>query len=247
MKEIKILLAALCINHASLSFAQSSETEKEFNAGLAALQRGHYATAYRSWIDIAQAGNLRAKSNIGYLYEHGLGVSQNYTKAMDWYLEAAEAGLAEAQHNLGMMYAEARGTDESWGRALVWFKRAAEQNSVESLYMIGLSYYRGLGQIEDKSQAYRYFKLSAERGYADAQYMLSYMLLAAEGPSKNADAYNAFVWATLGLEGGQVQAEEVRDLARMVLENSELLDAENEVNACQTDGVRCARLVDKQI
>ena len=245
MKEIKILIAALFFNYASLSFAQLNETEKEFNAGLAALQRGHYATAYRAWIDIAQAGNLRAKSNIGYLYEHGLGVSQNYTKAMEWYHEAADAGLSEAQHNLGMMYAGAKGTEESWGRALIWFKRAAEKNLVESLYMIGLSYYRGLGQIEDKSQAYQHFKLSAERGYADAQYMLSYMLLAAEGPSKNSDPYNAYVWATFGIEGGQTQAEEVRDLARMVLEKSELLDAENEVNACLTKGVRCARFIDE--
>lgn len=240
IKELTIGCVMVLMTFCGPMSALAEDEEAAFNAGLAALQRGHYAMAYRAWIDIAQSGNARAKSNIGYLYEHGFGVSQDYRKAMTWYADAADDGLAEAQHNLGMMYANGLGTEESWGRALLWFKRAAENESVESTYMIGLSYYRGLGQIEDKPSALHYFRIAAERGYADAQYMLAYMLLAAEGPTSKADPYNAYVWSSLALESGQIQAEEVRDLARMVLEKDDLLRANVKVVECTESEVSCS-------
>jgi TPR repeat protein len=242
MREIKAFIigcaVALLFTCGPMS-ALADDEEASFNAGLAALQRGHYAMAYRAWIGIAQSGNARAKSNIGYLYEQGYGVSQDNRKAMAWYSDAAKDGLAEAQHNLGMMYANGLGTEESWGRALLWFKRAAENESLESTYMIGLSYYRGLGQIEDKPSALHYFRIAAEKGYADAQYMLGYMLLAAEGPTLKADPFNAYVWSSLALESGQIQAEEVRDLARMVLEKDDLLRANLKISECAESNVSC--------
>jgi len=239
IKEFIIGCAVALLSTCGLMSALADDEEAAFNAGLAAMQRGHYAMAYRAWIDIAQSGNARAKSNIGYLYEQGFGVSQDYGKAMTWYSDAADDGLAEAQHNLGMMYANALGTEESWGRALLWFRRAAENESFESTYMIGLSYYRGLGQIEDKPSALHYFRIAAQSGYADAQYMLSYMLLAAEGPTLKADPFNAYVWSSLALEGGQVQAEEVRDLARMVLGKDDLLRANLKISECAAGDAAC--------
>lgn len=229
MRGIKRLtIACLLIVTLGSQTIRAEDASSTFNAGLAAMQRGHYATAYRAWIDMAQDGNLQAKSNIGYLYENGLGLGQSYTRAMEWYAEAAEGGLAEAQHNLGIMYAEGRGTEVSWARALMWFKRAAEQDFAASIYMIGLSYYRGLGQLPDEETARHYFELSAQRGYAEAQYMLSYSLLALD----DEDAFNAYVWAVLALDSGQVQAEELRDLARMLLEPAEIVIAEAAVDRC---------------
>ena len=75
-----------------------------FEAGLSALDRAHYATAMRAWIELAREGAAEAQNNVGHLYEQGFGVSQNYAEAMDWYRQAADQGLAEAQHNMGMLY-----------------------------------------------------------------------------------------------------------------------------------------------
>ena len=65
------------------------------------MERGHYATAMRAWLPLANAGIAQAQNNMGHTYEEGLGVAQNYTTALDWYRKAADSGLAEAQQNVG--------------------------------------------------------------------------------------------------------------------------------------------------
>ena len=113
--------------------------EDQLRAGLAAMERQHYATAMRAWYDLAAAGDPQAQHNVGYLYEEGLGVTQQYDVAMEWYRRAADGGLAEAEHNLGMMYVEGRGAAKSWAQGLIYFRKAADKGLTESRYMIALS------------------------------------------------------------------------------------------------------------
>ena len=60
--------------------AQSGTLE----AGVEAMNRGHYATALRAFRNLAKEGDAQAENNIGYLYERGLGVPQNYGIALKW-------------------------------------------------------------------------------------------------------------------------------------------------------------------
>ena len=64
----------------SVSFAQ----QDRFESGLASKDRGHYATALRAWIPMAESGNAEAQNNLGYMYKAGLGAPQNYLLAMIW-------------------------------------------------------------------------------------------------------------------------------------------------------------------
>ena len=77
----------LSLTHVSLSFGDA------FQAGVSAIKRGHYSTAMRAWIPLAERGIPQAQNNVGHLYEEGYGVSQNYTEAMNWYKKAANQGL----------------------------------------------------------------------------------------------------------------------------------------------------------
>ena len=99
-------LLACCIALIWPHVGTADTREDQLRAGLAAMERQHYATAMRAWYDLAAAGDPQAQHNIGYLYEEGLGVTQQYDLAMDWYRRAADGGLAEAEHNLGMMYVD---------------------------------------------------------------------------------------------------------------------------------------------
>ncbi|HIU33505.1 MAG TPA: sel1 repeat family protein, partial [Candidatus Pullichristensenella excrementigallinarum] len=46
-----------------------------------------------SWYQkAADAGNATAMSNLGYCYENGYGVEQNYEMALEWYQKALNAG-----------------------------------------------------------------------------------------------------------------------------------------------------------
>ncbi|MCG8361374.1 MAG: sel1 repeat family protein [Kiloniellales bacterium] len=54
-----------------------------------------------SWmLGRAEAGDPRAQSIVGHLYEHGMGVSQNFELATSWYERAAKAGFDEGRKAL---------------------------------------------------------------------------------------------------------------------------------------------------
>ena len=210
--------------------------EDQLRAGLAAMDRQHYATAMRAWYDLAAAGDPQAQHNIGYLYEEGLGVTQQYDVAMDWYRRAADGGLAEAEHNLGMMYVEGRGAAKSWAQGLIYFRKAAENGLIESRYMIALSYFEGEGQIQNRRLAFEGFRETAIEGYADSQYMLSFMLL--DGTDVKRRSAQAYVWAGLAAMQGQQQAQEIRDAAAMRIDETETSDALFVLSQCESSGVR---------
>jgi TPR repeat protein len=51
----------------------------------------------------AQEGDPDAQYNLAYLYENGLGVPKNETKALELYQQAADQGHPAAQNNLDAM------------------------------------------------------------------------------------------------------------------------------------------------
>ena len=217
--------------------------EDKLRAGLAAMERQHYATAMRAWSDLAQAGDPEAQHNIGYMYEEGLGVTQQFNVAMDWYRRAARGGLSEADHNLGMMYVDGRGVAKSWAQGLTHFRKAAERGLTESRYMIALSYFQGEGQIQNRQLAYEGFRETAIEGYADSQYMLSFMLL--DGTDVKRRSAQAFVWASLAMSQGQQQAGEIRDAAAMRADQGEIDRAFMVLSQCEARGAKnCLRALD---
>jgi TPR repeat protein len=52
----------------------------------------------------AEKGQSKAMLNLGLLYEQGLGVARNFTKALEWYQKAANAGEGEAYMRVGVCY-----------------------------------------------------------------------------------------------------------------------------------------------
>jgi TPR repeat protein len=58
----------------------------------------------REWYQkAAEAGNAAAMTNLGHLYEEGLGVAQDYTQARTWYEKAAVGGDCSAEFNLSRL------------------------------------------------------------------------------------------------------------------------------------------------
>ena len=61
---------------------------------------------------MAEQGNAGAETDLGVIYDDGLGVPQDYAQAVVWYHKAADQGDAGAQFNLGFMYAQGRARAE---------------------------------------------------------------------------------------------------------------------------------------
>jgi len=207
----------------------ASDREERLNAGLAALKREHYATALRSWLPLAEAGDPEAQANVGYMYEEGLGVSQQLDVAVGWYEKAAASGSMQANHNLGMIFAEGRGTPQSWVRALRYFEEAANDIPA-SRYMIGYTYFQGEGNIQNRPRAFREFMDAALDGYADAQYMIAFMYLDGSGIPKQ--PIQAYVWARLAHDNNQSQAAELVDAASNRISSGQAMRADGLIRAC---------------
>ncbi|MFT5446561.1 MAG: hypothetical protein ACI9DC_001730 [Gammaproteobacteria bacterium] len=90
----------------------------DFSEGLAAAQRGDFATAMREWRPLAEAGNAYAQTSLGNMYANGNGVPEDDAEAVKWYRLAAAQGNADAQTNLGVMYDKGQGVPEDDAEAV---------------------------------------------------------------------------------------------------------------------------------
>lgn len=216
----------------------TAQDELSFDAGIAAKDRGHYATAIRAWLPLAEAGSAESQNNIGHMFEEGLGVSQNYQTAMSWYRKAAEQDLAQAQHNVGLLYYNGYGVQANPREAVRWFRQSADQGLDASEYMMGLAYYQGEGLELDYREARKWFITGARKGYADSMLMLSFMLLSGDGAEDSkSNAYNSYIWSQLSLRMGQEEGDSVRAIAVLQLEDEQVVEADNMVEICLQQGL----------
>jgi uncharacterized protein len=71
------------------------------------------------------SGNARALGRLGFRYENGFGVPQNYAAAADLYRRAAERGDAFGQNRLGLSYDKGHGVPIDLVLAYKWLDLAA--------------------------------------------------------------------------------------------------------------------------
>jgi hypothetical protein len=77
----------------------------------------------------AAQGNPNAQENIGYLYQHGLGVETDYAEAQSWYYKAAGQGNSNAENQLGYLNQYGLGIPPDFAQALAWYHTAADQGN----------------------------------------------------------------------------------------------------------------------
>ncbi len=90
-----------------------------------AYDRANYATALKIWMAAAESGDKEAQTNVGEIYERGLGGAPDYAKAALWYKKAAYQGYPRAQINLGFLYEQGRGVPVDPVAALKLYRQAA--------------------------------------------------------------------------------------------------------------------------
>jgi len=231
-----------------------------FVSGLNALDRSHYASAYRSFKPLADEGVAEAQNNLGFLFQNGLGVRRNYNTAIKWYQSAADQGLAEAEHNLGILNYRGHGVAQSYSIARRWFNKAAKKGLRDSHYMLGLIFYKGEDVQVSLERASRHFTISASSGDANSQYMLAHMILTgdAENPynpqqsrsspfdfsmfiGESSDALVAALsLASLAEKNGLKMATQLVEFTSSQLNNEEIARAEGLVELCvSTDYEDC--------
>ena len=146
-----------------LTASGSNVSADQLEDGIAAYQRGDFATALRLFQPLAEQGDASAQSNLGVMYEQGRGVAQNYREAMRWFRLAAMQGDASAQSNLGVMYFKGQGIAQDFREAMRWYWLGAGQGNAEAQFNLGVMYEQGRGVPQDLLRAHMWFNLAASQ------------------------------------------------------------------------------------
>ncbi len=80
MRISKVCRALSLILVIALQYELALAQEDRFDAGVAANERGHFATALRAWLPMAEEGVAEAQNNVGHMYERGWA----WHKTMRW-------------------------------------------------------------------------------------------------------------------------------------------------------------------
>ena len=141
---------------------------QDFEKGEEAYKRGDFAATLREWRPLAEQGDAVAQVGLGFMYDKGYGVAQDYAEAAKWYRRAAEQGNDRAQFNLGLMYNNGEGVPQDYFEAMRWYREAAEQGRAGAQFNLGAMHANGRGVPLDYVQAHMWFSLAAAQGYAGA-------------------------------------------------------------------------------
>ena len=142
-----------------------------------------YKEAAECYKKSAHQGCADAQNNLGDCYYSGIGVDQDYEKAVKWYQKAAEHGhtaaqnkLTAAQNKLGECYCELGNLYyyeyEDYNEAVKWYRKAAEQGTGRAQAILGDCYYWGRGVEKDYKEAAKWYRKAANQGNKWAQDML---------------------------------------------------------------------------
>jgi hypothetical protein len=88
--------------------------------GAAAFSRGDFIRASSILIPLAEHGDSVAQAYLGFMFETGRGVPQNYSEAAMWYRRSAEQGNGAAQYSLGLLYDKGFGVPRDAVEAHRW-------------------------------------------------------------------------------------------------------------------------------
>lgn len=144
-----------------LSRAEAGNPAAQFEVA-AGMMRGanpRPAEAATWFREAAINGLAVAQFNLGVLYETGMGVPEDQTRALLWYHSAAEQGFALAQYNLGRLYAFGQGIPQSDTESKRWFQRAANLGVGDALYALATF---ETGELERERMMYTAAKAGAE-------------------------------------------------------------------------------------
>jgi len=148
----------------------------------------------------AEQKHLKAQVYLGALYQFGLAVKKDNTKAVKWYRKAAEQGLAAAQLNLGIMYSNGHGVSQSYKEATKWYHKAAEQGLAKAQFNLGNIYGNGLGVTQNYKEAMKWWRKAADQGHDVAQFNLGQIYANGQGVTQN-DKEAAKWWRKAAKQG----------------------------------------------
>lgn len=170
-----------------LSFSTTTFAQLNFDTLNQLVEAGQYDKALNILNPLVNKGDADAQNYLGWMYDYGRGVKQDYAKAVELYTLAANQGHDYAQKNLGWMYYKGYGVKQDYEKAVELYILAANQGNAEAQINLGWMYQNGQGVKQDYAKAVELYTLAANQGHAEAQNNLGGMYENGQGAIQSYD------------------------------------------------------------
>lgn len=170
----------------------------------AAERRDDYATAIPIYRSLADRGNVAAQKRLGFFYEIGVGVRQDWLEAAKWYSKAVEAGDESAGASLGHIGRNWRIFTRTNMNPIIYelVEKAAKRGNATAQYSLGVMNYP-LGDFTfdgskgNLREALSWYRRAAEQGDFDSQVALG--IAYEDGVGVPQDYIEAHKWYNLAV------------------------------------------------
>lgn len=125
----------------------------------------------------ADTGDVRAQSDLAYMYLYGLnGLKTDYKKALHYYQLAAEKDDPEALNNLGSLYFNGLGTAVDYAKAIEYFDKATRLGSNDAAVNLAIIYLGSDPSTKKQADFEKIYKLlkQAEPTNNTAKFLIGY-------------------------------------------------------------------------
>ena len=191
MRLIFAVALAMALSCATAMPSLAQDDEDPADPGSTAFNNGDYGGALKIWQPKADAGDPDAMTNIGVLYQYGLGIPRSMQKAAEMYEKAAQLGFVTAQYDLANLYYDGTGVDRDRKQAARWYTAAAQGGHAKAQYYLAQMYENGEGVEGDQGTALQWYQKASDQGLPEAQYTLGNKLINGNNveadPSKGSD------------------------------------------------------------
>ena len=123
--------------------------------------------------EASAAGDSLSSLNLGLIYDHGIGINSDYTKARYWYQKAADLGNPEGLFNLAVCLDEGLGGNIDKSAAVRAYMLAADRGHARSAYNLALMLGRGEGINQNWESAMNMLRRSHQLGFKPAKQLLT--------------------------------------------------------------------------
>jgi hypothetical protein len=182
-------------------------------------KEGRYTEAFPIYEDLAKKDGVIDQYNLGYMFQHGEGITKDSRQAAYWFEKSATQGYVIAQNSLAQMYSGGDGIVQSYTQAAIWYEKAAMHGSSSAQVSLSWYYMNGLGTNLDYKKAAYWNEQGANNGdpegFNNLGYLYEHGLGVAKDLNKAAELYQNAI--NKGIERG-VEKERI-DEAKSRLAN----------------------------
>lgn len=126
-------------------------------------------TAFSWYVKSAKAGDIDAICAVGWAYQLGRGVGQDFEKAVEWFKKGADKGDAVCMNNLARLIEDGKGAKQNYAQAFELFENASKNGCDRSFYHLGRFYENGSEVNVDLVKAKEMYQKAADAGDEDAK------------------------------------------------------------------------------